>query len=126
MPVDDAVAWNREGVGRDLPRKPEAECEIGVEVPKQRRDPVPRAGHDDVGLGRRGPDELAELRVALRVVPNAQQRDGLVALGAQHRGEALHGGRDLGDEDDSHPRSKSRMRSQSVTTLSNRACSVRA
>ena len=38
----------------------------------------------------------------------------------------LHGGRDLGDEDDSHPRSKSLMRSQSVTTLSKSACSVRA
>ena len=126
MPVDDAVAWNRERVGRDLPRKPEAEREIGVEVPKQRRDPLARAGHDDVGLGRRSPDELTQLRVALRVVPNAQQRDRLVALCAQHRGEPLHGGRDLGDEDDSHPRSNSRMRSQSVTTLSNRACSVRA
>ena len=124
MPVDDAVPRSRERVRRDLPREPDAEGEIRIEVPQQRRDPVARRRHDDVDVRRSGLDELVQLGVTLRVPPDAEERDGLVAMRTQQRREALDGRPHLRDEDDSHPRSKSRMRSQSVTTLSKSACSV--
>ena len=125
MAVDDPVPRNRERVGRDLPRKPDAEREIGLEVAQQRRDPVSRAGHDDV-------EPRAARRERARPAPcsaRASCRTHSSATGSWPSArsiadEALDRGRDLGDEDDSHPRSKSRMRSQSVTTLSNSACSV--
>ena len=124
VPVDDAVPRSRERVRRDLPREPDAERDVRLEVPQERSDATARRRHDDVELRRSRLDELIELRVALRIAPNAEQRDRLVPLRPQHRRETLDRRRDLRDEDDSHPRSNSRIRSQSVTTLSNSACSV--
>ena len=124
VPVDDAVARSRKSIRRNLPREPDAQSNVRVEVTQQRRDTAARRGHNDVDLRRRRPNEIVQLRVARRVVPDTQERNRLVPRRSQYRREAFHSRRNLGDEDDSHPRSKSRMRSQFVTTLSKSACSV--
>jgi hypothetical protein len=108
VPVDDAVPRHRQRVRWDLPRKPDAERDVGLEQPQERRDPIPRGGHDDVELRRRGGQQVAQLRVALGVAAHAEQSHGLMATGAEELRQPLDRRADLRDENDAQRASRAR------------------
>ena len=125
MAVDRGEHGHVKGVRWNLPGKAHADEDVGLVASEQRRDTLAPGRDDDVELGRRVPEERVErVPVAPGMLARAQERDGLVPCRREERREPLHCLGHLRDEDDSQPRSNSRMRSQSVTTLSKSACSV--
>ena len=124
MTVDDAMPRDGKRVCRDHPGEPDAERKVRVVPAQKRGNSFSRAGYDDIEVERRGANDLVQVQIAFAVVANGEECCELVSLGAKQLRQPFDGWRHLGDQDDSQPRSKWRIRSQSVTTLSKSACSV--
>ena len=118
MPVHRAELGNGQRICRNLPREPEAEDHVRLVAAEERRDSGPLGGDHDVELGWSLAQKLFELAVPLGHCAGGEERDRLVPARAEHSVEAVDSREDPRYQDDSHPRSKYRVRSQSVTTLS--------